>query len=127
MIDNNHQLEVAYQDEEMSCVNEIIDNDQIDTLHDNKGGFEEIKLYVDFIGQFVEDEGDIGDEDKEEPNQDNNEDNEDKDEDKDDDEFVKDEDEDMPIMMMMMMIMTATMIMNKIMGIVEMYKLLNHT
>ena len=34
MIDSSHQLEVAYQVDEMCYVNQIIDNVQVETLHD---------------------------------------------------------------------------------------------
>ena len=68
----------------MCRTNEIIDNDQIDTLHDDNGGLEEIELYVDLTRQFVTPEEDIGDEDED--------DDEDEDED-DDDEEERDEDD----------------------------------
>ena len=50
IIDNNHQLEVTYEHDEMCRANEIVDNDQIDTLCDYVKGFEETELYFDLIG-----------------------------------------------------------------------------
>ena len=37
--DNNHQLEVVYQEEEMCDVNQIVNNVQVDPLHDVAVGF----------------------------------------------------------------------------------------
>ena len=53
MIDNNHPFKVTYQDEEMCYINQIIDNALVDTLHNIVVDFEEIKIYVDLIGQIV--------------------------------------------------------------------------
>ena len=49
MGDNSHQLEVAYQEEETCYINHIINNVQVDTLHDVAIGFEEIEIYVDLV------------------------------------------------------------------------------
>ena len=93
VIDHSHQLEVAYQDDEMSKANEIIDNNQIDTLRDIDGNLEEIELYVDFTGQFVTTEEDIGDENEyDDDEEEEDDDNEEEDEDDDDEDVDEDDD-----------------------------------
>ena len=56
IIDNSHQLEVAYQEDETCYVNQIINNIQVKTLHDVIVGFEELEIYVNLVGQFINNE-----------------------------------------------------------------------
>ena len=46
MIVNSHWLEVAYQEEEMCYVNQIVNNAQVDTLHNVTTSFKETEIYV---------------------------------------------------------------------------------
>ena len=50
IIEKSHQLEITYSEEEMCYVNQIVDNIQIDILHDVATSFEEIEIYVDLAG-----------------------------------------------------------------------------
>ena len=49
VINNSYQLEVAYQEEEMCYVNQIVDDVQVYTLHDVDAGFEEIEIYINLM------------------------------------------------------------------------------
>ena len=46
-VDNDHTLEPAFQDEEMSRVNVIDDNEAIENLKDSEGLFEKVDAYLE--------------------------------------------------------------------------------
>ena len=46
-VDDRYTLEVAYQDNAMSHVNTIINDDPLENLRDTEGGFEEVEGYDD--------------------------------------------------------------------------------
>ena len=79
VIDDSHQLAVAYQGEEMSFVTEVVDHDEIDTLRDNTVNLKQMKLFVDLVGEIGEDEEKIGDEEEEDEDEYEGDDNEDED------------------------------------------------
>ena len=83
-VDNDHTLEPAFQDEEMSRVNAIDDNDAIENLQDSEGLFEEVDAYL---------EGTIDNEEKEDVEEGEGEEEEEQEEEEEEEEYFTDEDD----------------------------------